>query len=104
MKLKKHYMIIGVEGMTSDEANPDNSIIRLKLMELELVKAKQMQTIIESVMNGEHPEELAKSMMQVQQRFDIIYVTLGFWRENKLKFGRHMMMELDIDDTTGGIK
>jgi len=97
-------MIIGAEGITSDESNPDNSIMRLKLMELKLVKEKQLMTVMESVLSGEHPEELAESMMQVQQRFDIIYISLGFWRDNKLKIGKHMTIDLDIDNTTGGIK
>jgi hypothetical protein len=104
IKLKRYCMIIGAEGITSNEANPDESIMRLKLMELKLVKQKQLETVISSVLSGSSPEELAMSMAQVQQRFDIIYITLGFWRENKLKIGKHMLLELNIDNTTGGIK
>ena len=97
-------MIIGAEGITSDESNPENSIMRLKLMELVLVKERQLQTVMEGILSGAHPEELAQSMMQVQQRFDIVYCTLGFWRKNNLNIGRHMLLELNIDNTTGGIK
>lgn len=102
--MKKYMMIVGCEIVNSDEDNPDDSIFKLKLMELVLVKKHQIKSVMKIITGGGDPEELAKTIQQVQQRFDVVYTTLGEWRDKGYKIGKHVTMELLPDDTTGGMK
>lgn len=97
-------MIIGCEIVNSDEKNPDNSVFRLKLMELKLVKKNQIQSMMDTILGGGNAEDIAMTLSQVQQRFDTVFITLGEWRDRGYKIGKHVTLEMLPDETTGGIK
>jgi len=97
-------MIIGCEIVSSDESNPDNSIFKLTLMELKLVKIKQKMGIMGSIMKGVDTEDLLNIIEKLKQRHDVMFITLGEWRDKSYKIGRHVTLEILPDDTTGGIK
>ena len=102
--MKKHMMIIGCEIVSSDESNPSNSLFKLTLMELKLVKMKQKMGVMGAIMKGADTEELVQTVENLKQRYDVMFITLGEWRDCGYKIGRHVTLELLPDDTTGGIK
>jgi len=101
--MKKHMMILGAEIISSNEGNPDDSIMKLTLIPITTVRKV---TTIEQIMDGGTVEDMIDTAVQHQkgQLKDVCYIGLGEWRDQKYKIGRHITLEILPDDTTGGIK
>lgn len=101
--MNKMMMIIGAEIKSSNENDPDASIIKLTLIPLTIVRKK---TVLSKIMASDDVEEMldvAKRHEETQLK-DTVYITTKEWRERAYKIGRHVTLSLLPNNDTGGIK
>jgi len=104
--VKKYMMILGAKIISTNEAEPDKTIMKLELLEMSPVrKTATMSKILKETMGGNLKAIYDNAQeWQNTQLLDVIYCTIGEWKDRGYKIGRHVTVEVLPDDTTGGIK
>jgi len=88
--MKKHMIIVGCEEVTSNDETPDDSIFKIVLSEINIIKQK----IGLMDMAKGNLSQIMSNVAAAQRHRDIVYITLGEWRDKQYMIGGRVTLEM----------
>lgn len=98
--MKQYMMVVGMEVITYNEID---KMMKMILQPLTNVKTKPDTSSVKGILS--FGKQIAKGMVTEEHR-STIYVPCEQcypWKTDGYKIGRHMVLDVNMDDTTGGI-